>query len=175
MTPLSTPLTPTSTPFDTLAAQLRPELNPSTQLEEMFFSQIVSLSVLGSFLMRHLHADPQLIFPETPRRMRMYTSNRNQLRYAYEELRRLQLARQIQKEDPEQADVPILAVVARHTTRAGYRAQRRASAPIAAPPSAPITRPVAPGRNATCPCGSGLKYKRCCGRADSACANNQAA
>lgn len=24
--------------------------------------------------------------------------------------------------------------------------------------------PAKPGRNAPCPCGSGLKYKRCCGK-----------
>ena len=33
-------------------------------------------------------------------------------------------------------------------------------------PSAPVPAPAAPrrvGRNAPCPCGSGLKYKRCCG------------
>jgi uncharacterized protein YecA (UPF0149 family) len=26
----------------------------------------------------------------------------------------------------------------------------------------PIRRPAEPGRNSQCPCGSGLKYKRCC-------------
>ena len=30
--------------------------------------------------------------------------------------------------------------------------------------SHPITRPGRPGRNEPCPCGSGQKYKRCCGR-----------
>ncbi len=29
----------------------------------------------------------------------------------------------------------------------------------------PVTATKAPGRNAPCPCGSGLKYKKCCGRA----------
>jgi SEC-C motif domain protein len=29
----------------------------------------------------------------------------------------------------------------------------------------PATRPEGPGRNAPCPCGSGLKFKRCCGKA----------
>jgi uncharacterized protein YecA (UPF0149 family) len=28
----------------------------------------------------------------------------------------------------------------------------------------PLRRPPTPGRNDPCPCGSGLKYKRCCGR-----------
>jgi len=143
-----------------LADQLRSELNPVGQLEEMFFSQLVNLSVLASYLMRHLEADPHLLHKETPRRMRMLASNQRQARYAYEELRRLQLARQMQQEDPELADVPLLAIVARNTSRSGFRAQRRPAA-IAAP-STSITRPVTPGRNAQCPCGSGLKYKRCC-------------
>ena len=30
-------------------------------------------------------------------------------------------------------------------------------------PSAPVTVEKAPGRNAPCPCGSGRKYKKCCG------------
>lgn len=28
----------------------------------------------------------------------------------------------------------------------------------------PVRRAAAPGRNDLCPCGSGMKYKRCCGR-----------
>jgi hypothetical protein len=31
----------------------------------------------------------------------------------------------------------------------------------------PIRRPAEPGRNSQCPCGSGLKYKRCCANASS--------
>ena len=31
------------------------------------------------------------------------------------------------------------------------------------PPAAPVRRADAPGRNDPCPCGSGKKYKRCCG------------
>lgn len=36
--------------------------------------------------------------------------------------------------------------------------------PQAGPPASPITRVAGPGRNDPCPCGSGQKYKRCCGR-----------
>jgi len=45
---------------------------------------------------------------------------------------------------------------------AGPRLEALAAAarPKGEPPSAP------PGRNAPCPCGSGRKYKRCCGRED---------
>ena len=28
----------------------------------------------------------------------------------------------------------------------------------------PLTKPFEPGRNTNCPCGSGLKFKRCCGK-----------
>lgn len=33
-------------------------------------------------------------------------------------------------------------------------------------PSAPITSPKKVGRNDPCPCGSGKKYKKCCGRSE---------
>ena len=33
------------------------------------------------------------------------------------------------------------------------------------PPTEPIRSEVRPDRNDPCPCGSGKKYKRCCGRA----------
>lgn len=39
-------------------------------------------------------------------------------------------------------------------------------------PQPPLRVPAAPGRNAACPCGSGLKYKKCCDIIDRA-ANNQ--
>ena len=45
--------------------------------------------------------------------------------------------------------------------RAGGARERRAGRPEGEPPPAP--RKV--GRNDPCPCGSGLKYKKCCGRA----------
>lgn len=32
------------------------------------------------------------------------------------------------------------------------------------PPVAPIESKAAPGRNDPCPCGSGKKYKQCCGK-----------
>jgi SEC-C motif-containing protein len=190
MTAHANTLAPAPTPMEALATRLRPELCPTTQLEEMFFDQIVRLSVLASFLMNHVEADPEFLNPETTRRMRMLLSNESRLRCAYEEFRRLQLARQLQREDPAQAARPLLAVVASHTSRAGVRSQPRAQTPphdidrqiqkfelsasaLEASVAAacekraelfpqPAARPAAPGRNAQCPCGSGLKYKRCC-------------
>lgn len=47
----------------------------------------------------------------------------------------------------------------------------RQGGPAAAIMADPIlrSRPVAPGRNSACPCGSGKKYKLCCGRRNSPC------
>jgi uncharacterized protein len=49
---------------------------------------------------------------------------------------------------------------------AGWLAGRNAPSPLPAPPAAsgPASRPAVAGRNEPCPCGSGAKYKRCCGR-----------
>jgi preprotein translocase subunit SecA len=38
------------------------------------------------------------------------------------------------------------------------------SAPELSPNSASSSSPRKPGRNDPCPCGSGKKYKKCCGR-----------
>lgn len=55
-----------------------------------------------------------------------------------------------------------------HRTRDEIR-DARAGRPFATSvPPPPAARP--PGRLAPCPCGSGLRYKACCGRADSAAA-----
>ena len=36
--------------------------------------------------------------------------------------------------------------------------------PLPPPPLPPAKAPIKPGRNDPCPCGSGRKYKKCCGR-----------
>jgi hypothetical protein len=58
---------------------------------------------------------------------------------------------------------------ARASNPAGWRAIGKASArtsglPEPADAPAPQRRASAPGRNDPCPCGSGRKYKQCCGR-----------
>ena len=206
------------------APQLRNELLPSTQLEELFFETITRLATCAHYLGRHLEADPEFTNPETSRRMRLLLTTESKLRAAYEEFRRLKMARQLQLEDPSQAARPLLAVVATHTSRSGFRipprprpmpnefdrqidhfilddarvdAEREAAylakvetvtRPAAPEPStttparalvadaarlapariAPARIAPPPGRNAACPCNSGLKFKRCC-------ANKQAA
>ena len=137
---------------------LRSELLPSSQLEELFFDTIVRLSTCAHYLGLHIDKDPEFANPETTRRMRLLLSTESKLRYAYEEYRRLKLARFVQNEDPHLAAVPTLTVVATHTTRTGLRKSPRPVEPV----PATAVRPSAPGRNAQCPCNSGRKYKHCC-------------
>jgi hypothetical protein len=169
-----------------LAERLRSELLPSSQLEELFFDAIVRLSTCASFLSQHIERDPEFTQTETPRRMRILLTTESKLRYSYEEFRRLKMARQLQLEDETQAARPLLAVVASHTSRSGFRVpprprpmpnpfdrlldhckldDARVDAQLKAGYLATIetvTRPITPGRNAACPCNSGRKYKHCC-------------
>ncbi|MEP7363105.1 MAG: SEC-C metal-binding domain-containing protein [Acidobacteriota bacterium] len=174
------------------AARLHSELLPATQLEELFFDTIARLSTCASFLARHIEDDPDFTNAETPRRMRLLLSTESKLRYAYEEFRRLKMARQLQIEDSAQAARPLLAVVATHTSRSGFRkppkspaapnpivrqiqklelndaAEDATMAATQAQRIETVLRPPTPGRNAQCTCNSGRKYKHCC-------ANKQAA
>ena len=93
--------------MSTAANPLRSELLPSTQLEELFFDTIARLSTCASFLAQHIERDPDFSQPETPRRMRLLLSTESKLRYAYEEFRRLKMARQLQLEDTAQAARPL--------------------------------------------------------------------
>ena len=149
----------TPAPLAEYEAKLRRELHPANVVEDFFVHEIAANTVLSSFLIRHIMADPELADPQTPRRIRLLHTYQRHTRYNYEELRRHQLARQLQQRDPELAVQPTHIVVATHTTREGLRAKPR---PLAAPQSTPITKPATPGRNSQCPCNSGRKYKHCC-------------
>jgi len=175
------------------ADQLRTELLPSSQLEELYFDAIVRLATCAHYLGRHIESDPELALPETTRRMRLLLTTESKLRSALEEFRRLKIARQLQLHDSVQAARPLLAVVATHTTRNGFRMPPRSQtvwtsavgrqvrelelddarvdahmAALFAKKLETYHRPPTPGRNAACPCNSGRKYKHCC-------ANKQAA
>jgi hypothetical protein len=91
----------------------------------------------------------------------------NTLRRATTELRRLQTERQIRNELLPGADVSTLGLASlREVTAAKSEFAKQTR-------SAAATRPTErtqsssiqtiPTRSAPCPCGSGLKYKRCCG------------
>ncbi|MBN8731070.1 MAG: SEC-C domain-containing protein [Acidobacteria bacterium] len=148
----------TPAPIAEYEATLRPVLNPANAVEEFFFHEIAVNTVLAGFLVHHITADPELENPETVRRIRLLHAYESRRRYAYEELRRQQLARHLQQHDPELAALPRDVVVATHTNRGGLRARPRP----AEPQPTPIAKPAAPGRNALCPCGSGRKFKHCC-------------
>lgn len=70
-------------------------------------------------------------------------------------------------------DEGIVEFIARGTTRGAAFAQRERSRFRRAgarwyyvdgkAAGEPVRRGAAPGRNDPCPCGSGMKYKRCCG------------
>jgi hypothetical protein len=75
----------------------------------------------------------------------------NTLRRATTELRRLQTERQIRTQVPP-ADTDVS-----HLGLASYKEI------LAVAKQAPAERTQFTARNASCPCGSGLKYKRCCG------------
>jgi uncharacterized protein YecA (UPF0149 family) len=65
------------------------------------------------------------------------------------------LERTVAKTKPAEDSIPYdMAMKALHHVAA-------AAAPK--PPQTPYRKPVTPTRNAPCSCGSGVKYKRCCG------------
>ncbi|MGH7149692.1 MAG: SEC-C metal-binding domain-containing protein, partial [Planctomycetota bacterium] len=69
---------------------------------------------------------------------------------------------------PAQRNVPPhLAFDLYQRTRAAQAQATAATAPREAPPSARAPE-RGPGRNDPCPCGSGKKYKKCCGSASGA-------
>jgi uncharacterized protein YchJ len=94
---------------------------------------------------------------------RASASANNTLRRATTELRRLQTERQIRQELlPAGADVSALGI-------ASYREVIAAKSEFAKQTQStdrarPTERTQSISRNSACPCGSGLKYKRCCGQ-----------
>lgn len=149
--PLETPA-----PIAEYEARLRAEFHPANLVEDFFVHEIAANTVLSGFLVRNIVADPEMTNPQTARNIRMLHSYQRQTRYAYEELRRHQLARHLQQSDPELAAESLDTIVATHTTRTGLRNKPRPAQPTTTAP------PRLAGRNAQCPCGSGRKYKHCC-------------
>jgi hypothetical protein len=117
------------------------------------------------------------------------------LRRSLDELRKLQKGRTIQEQLADQLPTPkpapepppnagppnmdALMALAEHQLAQRYRESGLSSFcnPVGQVPDLPSTKPAAPKttpRNAQCPCGSGTKYKRCCGK-DAPPVLNQAA
>jgi len=108
------------------------------------------------------------------------------LRRSIDELRKLQTARTIQAQHNDQENQPpkpaptprapegfpgmdALMALADHQLAQRYRESGLNSfcnpAPTAAQPASSFCKPApATPRNAQCPCGSGVKFKRCCGQ-----------
>ncbi|MBN8734120.1 MAG: hypothetical protein J0L64_26520, partial [Acidobacteria bacterium] len=122
----------TPAPIAEYEAKLRAELHPANIVEDFFVHEIAANTILAGFLIRNIVADPEMENPATPRRIRQLHTYQRHTRYNYEELRRHQLARQLQQHDPELAAQPTHIVVASHTTRTGLRAKPR-PAPAPAP------------------------------------------
>ena len=91
------------------------------------------------------------------------------LRRSLDELRKLQSVRQLRNPTPEAVRYTReeLKAIAKADVEAILAERKRSSFCKPADPAAPgsfCERPKFTPRNAPCPCGSGTKYKRCCGK-----------
>jgi len=84
-----------------------------------------------------------------------------------EELKRIDPATDFSRLSPGQ-EADLAAMVIRSCLRSGASAQIRYESPGSTPsrenPASRVSRPVRANRNDPCPCGSGRKYKTCCGK-----------
>jgi hypothetical protein len=159
--------------FDQLEAGLAAELAPALTIELVWFHEIVSAAWR---LRRCLKLEGEA--PSSLDRARAQAQN--QLVRALNQLRRLQTERQLRNEtftagtDLSSLGLAsfkeILPVTRRLPTPpppppSAIEPEIEPSPAVPADPSVPDTkRSQSTPRNAPCPCGSGEKYKRCCGR-----------
>lgn len=155
--------------YQTLEAGLHADLAPAGALEEIFFLEILRASwrlrrcgLVETHLASYLGADPVAPLDtmetndECPVSIqksvdRARSQAHRLLCKALAELRKLQTDRYLR----EQSEDPEPSVLVRTPVAGSAVARRTQSAPSATP------------RNSPCPCGSGQKHKRCCGRAGS--------
>lgn len=175
--------------FEELETLLRVDLVPDGAMETVWFQEVVSAAWR---LQRCLQREGDESAESAVQRARAQAQN--QLVRATTELRRLQTERQLRNEVfPEGTDISTLGVASFKEVLSVIR--RMPTVPdlmslppfaertqIALPPAPPSERPALPPvaertqltpRNAPCPCGSGEKFKRCCGRNAPAVLNNQ--
>ena len=128
------------------ADYLHNQLAPAPGLEELFAHEIVNATRrLELCTSQEAESKPQ------PAIDRTRAAAMRVLSHSLSELKKLQKERNApQTEQPTPPPSTPL-----HTPRASKRATPVAPAP---------TEPTQIARNATCPCGSGEKYKRCCGK-----------
>jgi hypothetical protein len=182
--------------------KLMDELTPENTVEQTFATEIMGATwrlrrcrlVEEAFSsIDDLDFDP-MIDERTEKQQKSVDRARAQshliLRRSLDELRKLQKGRTIQEQLADQNPTPkpapapppqgppnmdALMALAEHQLAQRYRESGLSSfcSPAStAPPTPP--RPAQIPRNAQCPCGSGTKYKRCCGK-DAPPVLNQAA
>ena len=163
--------------------QLMDELTPANSIEQTFATEIMGATwrlrrcrlVEEAFsYIDDLDFDP-MVDERTEKQQKSVDRARAQshliLRRSLDELRKLQSARQLRNQTPEAVRVSReeLKAIAKADVEA-ILAERKLSSfckpadPTPAAPSSFCEKPKFTPRNAQCPCGSGTKYKRCCGK-----------
>jgi vacuolar-type H+-ATPase subunit H len=163
--------------------KLMDELTPENSVEQTFATEIMGATwrlrrcrlVEEAFgLIEDLNVDP-MIDERTEKQQKSVDRARAQshliLRRSLDELRKLQSARQLRNPTPEAVRVTReeLKAIAKADVEA-ILAERKLSSfckpadPAPPAPSSFCEKPKFTPRNAPCPCGSGTKYKRCCGK-----------
>jgi hypothetical protein len=134
--------------------RLRPILAPNDDVEEFFFQQISRATVLIDVAERRI-ASAELSYERYQKVLKELNSHRRWLLSSLQTLTRLQSERA--QSNPAQPPSRLARVHALSTKRT----QPPPLPAHAAPASS--AQPETP-RNAPCPCGSGEKFKRCCGK-----------
>jgi hypothetical protein len=171
--------------YDALVHNLFLLLKPDGFLQELTFQRLVNAAwnmqrclKLENQLREYLEDDEPLGNPETIKQAELYQryylrfegSYRANLR-ELERLQRLQMLQDIQSGEQKPLsvlhDVELYQRVAKRNGRPAAPAPKPAEKPQPQSNQQGAKRNPAPypevGRNSPCPCGSGKKYKRCCG------------
>ncbi len=145
---------------ESLTAELYEELQPGTTLENILFRQIARAAW-------RLEQCEQREQPDTGR---IVSTALNVMLKATAELRRLQTNRSIGHEIRPEAPAQGLATHKEVATAVAGHERRLALAPKRKPADSSFCKtaqtPEKPHipRGAPCPCNSGIRYKRCCGK-----------
>lgn len=161
--------------YDQLRDELLDELQPTSLLEQAQCRQILSAvwrlhrCALTEEELAIRSPESKDTAAEQDKIDRAHSQAQRQLLSATAELRRLQTERQLRNElFPEGSDLSQFGVagfrdIVAAMRRAPHTAERSQSNEAAPAKQTQFPAPATP-RNAPCPCRSGLKFKRCCGR-----------
>jgi hypothetical protein len=157
-----------------LTAALWAELNPQTVLEQTYATAIISAtwrlrrcSQIEDNMSEYIHGDPmENGFGDTIQKPvdRARSQAFNRLQRSTAELRRLQTDRALRHHlaDSNERDLVSYQQIVSTLTQA-KRAKILPFHPDSPELASNCQTPESTPRNAPCPCGSGQKYKRCCG------------